>query len=142
MQNSKYAPASFQEYSAKDLNTNLRGCHFNCAPNQTTINDYVITDDCLLDGANLHTINANLGDKITAQVIDKDNIFGYGHNVVLGQYVTDWFINPMRTEQLDYTSRYPAKIFAGLYLRIIYTSTSNSVPVDVIVNYKLHKILW
>jgi hypothetical protein len=142
MQNSKYNPASFQEYSAKDLNVNLTGHKFVAAANTPTSCDFVVTDDYLIDGAEINVINSNIGDTITAQVIDKDNVMGYGANLVLRQFVTDWYVNPSTTQQIEYTSRYPAKIFAGLYLRIIYKSTHESTPADVIVNYNLHKVLW
>ena len=35
---------------------------------------------------------------------------------------------------------YPAKVYAGLYLRLIYTSTGAS-NVAVAINYSLHKVL-
>jgi hypothetical protein len=142
MQGSKYAPNSFHEYSSKDLNANFRGNKFVATKNTTTNNDMQITDDCLIDGAVLIVLGGVIGDKITAQVIDKDNIFGYGANTVLGQYVTDWYINPQESFQLDFNSTYPAKLFTGLYLRIVYTSIGTENDVDVIINYKLHKVLW
>lgn len=143
MQGSKAAPKSIKEYSSTDLNISLKGIKFECTANNTTINDLQITDDCLVDGAVFIVLNSLLGDKISCQVIDKDNILGYGANTVLGEYVTDWYINPEATEQLNYKSEYPAKIYSGLYLRIIYTSAGTPTSMTtVIVNYKLHKLLW
>jgi hypothetical protein len=141
MNNSKYAPTSNREYGSKDLNTNLKGVLFTATAGQTTTNDLQITDDHLIDGAIIITNGAALGDKLSCQVIDKDNIMGYGANTVLGQYATDWYIDPESTRQLNYESIYPAKLFAGLYLRIVYTSVGGS-DVNVIANYRLHKILW
>lgn len=136
----KYAPININEYGAKDLNAALRGDLFQAVAGENTTRDLLITDDSLVDGAIVHVINSALGDKLKCQVIDKDNIFGYGANTVLGQYVTDWYINPAKTEQLDFTCPYPAKIYAGLYLRVVYISVGTN-NVDVIVNYKLHKVL-
>jgi hypothetical protein len=141
MNNSKYAPLSSVQYSSKDLNAAHKGMKFSANASTQTVQDMQITDDVLIDGAVLITINAALGDKASFQVIDKDNVLGMGTNVVLGQYITDWYINPSETKQLEFSSIYPAKVFAGLYLRAIYDSVG-SQAVDVIVNYKLHKILW
>jgi hypothetical protein len=141
MQGSKYSPSNILEYGSKDLNTNLKGVTFTALAGQVTSHDLKIDDDHLIDGASIITQLSALGDKITCQVIDKDNIFGYGANTILGQYVTDWYMDPNSTKQLNYESQYPAKVYAGLYLRIIYTSVG-LVNVNVITNYRLHKVLW
>lgn len=139
--NTKFKPQSKLDYSSDNLNTNLKGVLFSANFGTDTIYDYCVSEDNLIDGASVHCINSSLGDKITFQVVDKDNILGFGENTILGQYMTDWYINPNITEQLSYISEYPAKIYTGLYVRIIYTSVG-SVNVDVIVNFRLHKILW
>lgn len=138
---SKYSPGSVKDYSAKDLNIALRGCKFVANAGQVTTNDFLINDDTLINGAIVIVLNSSLGDTIACQVIDKDNVLGYGTNVVLAQYCVDWYMNPSETEQLDFMCQYPAKIITGLYLRTLYTSVgiTNS---DVIVNYRLHKVLW
>lgn len=142
MQNSKYAPLSRNEYSKNDLNANFKGCKFTATKNSTTSYDMLISDDHLADGASVFVLNAAIGDKLTLQVIDIDNVLGYGANVVLGQYVTDWYINPSASSQGEFTSMYPAKILAGLYLRKIYTSVGTETDPTVVINYKLHKVLW
>lgn len=139
--NTKYAPTKICEYSSKDLNAALQGTKFTALANQNTIHDILISEDHLIDGAQLVAIGSASGDKIKCQVVDKDNIFGYGSGVVLGEYVKDWYMNPMTTKQLEYQSNYPAKIYGGLYLRTIYTSVGEN-SVEIIVNYMLHKVLW
>ncbi len=139
--NTNYKPKSKSEYQATDINTLFKGIEVIATANSTTNHDLKLTDDMLIDGAKFHAIGAALGDKVTFQVIDIDNVLGYGENTVLGEYVTDWYINPNITEQLDFRSEYPAKVQANLYLRIIYPSTGQT-NVDIIVNYYLHKILW
>lgn len=141
MLGSKYAPTGADQYGSKDLNTSLQGCLFTASPGVETLHDYLISDDHLVDGAVLIAIGAALGDYITCQVVDKDNVIGYGAGVVLGQYVTNWYMNPAVSVQLNFKSSYPAKIFGGLYLRIKYHSVGAS-NVEVIINYILHKILW
>ena len=141
MLGSKYAPMSRSEYSKNDLNANFRGVKFDAAAGTTTTHDFKLDDDNLVDGASVFVLNAAIGDTLTLQVIDKDNVLGFGANVVLGQYVTEWFINPASASQGEFTSVYPAKIFGGLYLRKIYSSVGEVAP-TVVVNYKLHKVLW
>lgn len=141
MLGSKYAPTAADQYGSKDLNTSLQGVRFTAAPGVETVNDHLIADDHLVDGATLIALSAALGDTITCQVVDKDNNFGYGAGFVLGQYVTNWYMNPAESIQLNFKSSYPAKIYGGLYLRLKYLSVGNTA-VEVIVNYTLHKVLW
>lgn len=138
---SKYAPISADQYGSKDINTSLKGHRFTAAAGAQTLDDYLLADDHLVDGAVLIAIDPALGDTLSCQVVDKDNMFGFGAGFVLGQYVTDWYMNPRESVQLNFKSSYPAKVFGGLYLRLIYTSVGEA-PVEVIVNYHLHKVLW
>lgn len=143
MQGSKATPKNRKDYSSADLNVNLIGTKFESSLSGTTVHDIKINDDMIIDGAVIIVIGSALGDKITCQVVDKDNVMGYGVNVILGQYVTDWYLNPSATFQLNYESEYPAKIYAGLYLRTVYSAIgTGSIAANIIVNYKLHKILW
>jgi hypothetical protein len=141
MQGSKYAPGNSSEYSAKDLNADFKGMKFTASAGTTTTNDLQINDDVLVDGAVFHAIGGEFGDKAKFQIIDKDNVMGFGTNVVLAQFVTDWYINPDISIQLDEKSPYPAKIYSGLYVRVIYDSVG-STDVKIILNLRLHKVLW
>lgn len=141
MQNSKFSPTNSDQYSSKDLNADYRGKKFVAIAGQATTYDYLVSNDYLVDGAVVYVHGAAFGDKVNFQVIDKDNVMGYGANVVLGHYVFDWYINPDEAYQYDFKSVYPAKIFSGLYMRTIYTSVGTE-NANVIINYKLHKCLW
>jgi hypothetical protein len=140
--NTKYKPSNKSQFSADDMTTDFKGIRFDVNVNTITDCDYQITDDSILDGMIVDSINHVLGDKVTFQVIDKDNILGYGANVILRQFGTDIYMTPGIVRQVDHSSEYPAKIFTGLYLRIKYTSTDISVAPTILVRYKLHKILW
>jgi hypothetical protein len=141
MQGSKYAPGNSSEYSAKDLNADFKGMKFTASAGTTTTNDLQINDDVLVDGAVFHAIAGEFGDKAKFQIIDKDNVMGFGANVVLAQFVTDWYINPDISTQLNERSPYPAKIYSGLYVRVVYDSVG-STDVKCILNLRLHKVLW
>lgn len=142
MQNSKFNPGNSLQYSKNDLNADFQGIKFDATVNTTTTNDFKMNHDYLIDGAVVFVKNGTLGDKINFQIIDIDNIMNLGANTVLGQFVTNWYVNPDDTFQTEFKSAYPAKIFYGLYLRISYVSVSETTSPTVMVNYKLHKVLW
>lgn len=86
--------------------------------------DYQLTAERWINGGRLIIDNIGANDKLTFQVIDKDNIFGYGANTVLDQFIQDFYIPS--TGNLEVVLAYPAKIVSGLYLRLKYTSTHAS----------------
>lgn len=142
MINSKYAPINSSEYGAKDLNSNFQGTFFTAVNSTTTQHDYLVTDDHIIDGSEISVIgDPALGDYLIAQVVDKDNVLGYGVNVTLNTFIPKWYVVPGIIKQINSESKYPAKIYSGLYLRIKYVSVG-LVNVDVVVNLKLHKVLW
>jgi hypothetical protein len=97
--------------------------------------DYQITQERYINGGKLIVKNIGQDDKITFQVVDKDNVLGFGAGVVLDEFIKDFYlpINESLNVQLDY----PAKIIAGLYLRLKYTNT-NSIDAVVKCNLYLH----
>lgn len=145
MLGSRYAPHNFLAYGSKDINANHKGIKFEItAPveDSESEHDLLIADDHLIDGAKLVVIGGSFGDRLDFQVVDIDNVMGLGANTVLGQYITDWYVNPETSEQMNFESRYPAKIFGGLYMRIRYKAVAGGTTRKVICNYKLHKVLW
>ncbi len=108
---------------------------------QTVNIDLKMLDDNFITGGILYTLDSKFGDYINLQVVDVDNILGYGINTILGQYCTNWYMCSDSQEQLNETVNYPAKILSGLYLRIVYHSLGLS-DVTVIINYRLHKALY
>lgn len=135
----KFTPKSKLEYSQSDLNANYIGFCFDAPAMQTTSHEYKLPYDCLIDGACMFSSGIEIGNYLSAQVVDKDNVLGYGTNVVLGQYVTNWYLTP--NVLIDVGCEYPAKIFEGLYLKLNYTNVS-SVASKVLINYRLHKVMW
>ena len=116
----------------------FRGTSFidTVAADSTKSIDYKITEERYINGGKLIVKNMGDDDKITFQVVDKDNIIGLGANVVLDEFIKDFYlpINESLNVQLDY----PAKIIAGLYLRLIYTNTNTSQAATVKCNLYLH----
>lgn len=103
----------------------FRGASFkdNVPANSTKDIDYKIAQERWINGGILIVDNVGPNDTITFQVVDKDNILGYGPNVVLDEFIKDFYIP--QDKKLEIELSYPAKIIAGLYLRLKYTSTHN-----------------
>ena len=141
MINSKYAPINVGEYGTKDLNLNYQGTSGTVPKGTTTNIDFLITGDHLVDGGEIISSGAVMGDKFTIMIVDKDNVLGYGLNVVLNQFITNWFVDPV-SPRWGFTSSYPAKLYSGLYVRLIFTSIGTVNDVTVAINMGLHKVLW
>ena len=141
MINSTLKLSQLAHFASTNVNKNGQGVIFTALAGQTTNGDYKLVDDCFITGGILSTLTSTFGDSTTFQVIDIDNIMGYGANVVLGQYITNWYMRSDTQLQIDESIPYPAKIYTGLYLRVRYTSIG-ATDVQVIVNYRLHKALY
>lgn len=141
MQNSTLKLSQLSQFSSSNVNSCTQGVLGMAIAGNSTNIDFKLTDDCFITGGVLITNGSTFGDKATFQVVDKDNVLGYGANTILGQYCTDWYMCADRQLQLDENIPYPAKIFANLYLRIIYTSIGTT-DIELAINYKLHKVLY
>ncbi|MEK7093284.1 MAG: hypothetical protein AAB927_02260 [Patescibacteria group bacterium] len=90
-----------------------------------------------LNGGFMFAIDAAFGDQVTFQIVDVDNILGYGAGVVLDEFLT-WSIDPR--EQLNLDLPYGSDIPEGFYIRGIYQSVGTA-DVKVAINMKLHRKL-
>lgn len=158
MINSKYAPSAQSQYSSKDLNAAFIGKSFIATKNAQTLCEHKVIDDSIVDGGRIITTNTVAGDNLTCQIVDKEYVYAgilYPPNyngtewsvaqpngVVLNEFITNWYLTPAANLQWDFTINYPAKIYGGLYVRVIYTSVGTENDVNLYINYKLHKILW
>lgn len=99
------------------------------------------------DGIQYYAENAEVGDKATFQVIDKDGVgvtFGWytqaqfdamGSLYVVEEFGTNWYMVPNVMEDL---MLYKAQIIPGLYLRMKYTSVGTTNDVKLVVNLFRH----
>lgn len=101
--------------------------------NSTKNIDYQMTGNYALFGAELIQSGAAFGDYVSFQVIDKDNVLGYGANTVLNEWVTKWYVDPT-TSRWKVQSEYAATIPTGLYIRLVYTNTNALTQVKVALN--------
>lgn len=134
----KFRPTTYLDFSSDYLRFNSQGVSTTGIAGTTFNLDLAFTDDHLISGAWFIVSNGNQGDTCDFQIIDTTGAFTGTAGTVLNQFITNWLVPPTVDEQLDII--YPAKILAGMSLRLVYTSTGTSNPF-VALNYKLHKVL-
>ena len=104
------------------------------AANTTTAFDYRIASPLCIYGFALIQQGASFGDYISLQIIDKDNILGYGANFIVSTIITKGYADPNTTRIVD-KSEYARTIPIGLYVRINYTNTALITSVNVAANF-------
>lgn len=109
------------------------------ATNSTSTNiDYCVLEERYINGIRLILTDHHTDDAINFQIVDVDNVLGYGAGLVLDEFGSTWSIDSTVSTQSDVIVPYPAKIIAGLYIRLVYIS-AGSVDVKVKANLYLHK---
>ena len=113
----------------------------NTATKNTTTNiDYKMPEDRMINGVHLFLDGHKWDDYIKFQVVDVDNLLGYGAGVILDEFGSTWNIDPNTCAQRHEIIDYPAKIKKDLYLRTVYVSTGTVDDVKVKINLYLHKV--
>jgi hypothetical protein len=124
------------------LRARVKGTHFGTIPYGTTVDlDWKIEQlsyggsnkQSYFDGVQYYASNVELGDTVKFQVVDKDNILGYGAGTVLDEFA-DIYMVP---DKAPCMILYKAKLVANLYLRCKYTSTGTT-DVKFIANIMRH----
>jgi hypothetical protein len=141
MQNSTLLLQQMMQFTSNNVNCAGGGATGVIPAGSSSTVDYFLTDDCFLTGGIMRSKNSAFGDYAHFQVIDVNNVLGFGAGVVLGQYLTDWYMSSDTEEQINENFPYPAKIKAGLALRVVYFSIGTT-DVTVCVNYRLHKAMY
>jgi hypothetical protein len=131
--NTTFDPSNIIDFEKSKLNKSAIGIQQNVTAGQTVNIDYVLTDDLLILRGVLLVKNSSQGDYVDFQVLHP--VYG-----LVAQFVTSWFIDPDSTTQETPTSNYPAKLAAGLTLRLVYHSVGQS-NVWVAINYDAEKVL-
>ena len=105
------------------LNFRFRGASFKgeVPANSTQDIDYKLEQTRYINGGRAIIDNIGDDDRVTFQVVDKDNILGLGVGAVLDEFISEFYVP--QDGSLEVLLPYPAKIHAGLYLRLKYSST-------------------
>lgn len=133
-------PISKQAAFANSEGMRFRGVSFGgiAINSSSTDIDFKITEERYINGGFLVLKDQSFGDTFTFQIVDIDNITGYGAGVILDQFITNYYVNVSSSMQNEILLDYPAKIIAGLYLRLKYNSVgTNNVAIGC--NLYLHK---
>jgi hypothetical protein len=139
MTNSTFNPTKVADFDKLKLNFNGMGVIGTATAGTTTNIDLALTDDNLITGAMLQCQNMTWGDSVSLQVVDVTGVYAPA-GTVLSQFVTNWYVITDFERQIDLQINYPAKLLAGLYIRVSYTSTGTTA-VNVSANYTLHKVM-
>ncbi len=104
------------------------GFKFSAPAGQQTSQDFTLTEDRLFTGANYKATSSNFGDYIEFEVVHP--VYG-----TLDKFIETWYLSD------DYVSEdaYPAKIPAGLTLRVTYNNVG-AQEAKIWINLKLHKV--
>jgi hypothetical protein len=107
----------------------------------TTNVDFAIGDeDRHINGICLFLKDHVWGDTLNLAVVDIDNALGYGAGLVLKTFGINWNVNDQVQNQGNVQFNYVARLPAGVYIRIVYTSIG-SVDVKLRLNCLMHKKL-
>jgi len=71
----------------------------------------------IFKGVKYRAEGGSLKDTITFQIVDVDNILGYGAGTVLDEFGKDYHAFPGESHEVD---EFKANLYPGLYLRVIY----------------------
>lgn len=104
----------------------------------TSLNFPVGVEDRYMNGLRIILVNHAEADTLGLQVVDIDNVLGYGAGLVLKTFAITWNVDSSVSDQGRDIYNFVAKLPAGVYLRINYTSTG-AVDVTVKLNCSLHK---
>jgi hypothetical protein len=111
--------------------------------NSATNHDYQIpvisyggvNKQAVMNGIEFYAKDAEIGDKISFQIVDVNNILGYGAGTVLDEFGKDWYVSP---NTLNKIILYKANLIAGLFIRMVYTSTGTTNDVKLFCNLFRH----
>lgn len=131
---------SVYDMTADKVKFRGQGISGTAAHGTSTNIDYKLTEARLLDGVHMILKDQAFGDSVKFQVVDVDNVLGYGAGVVLDTFGDSWFVSSDSHDQGAINLPYSAEVIAGLYVRIVYTSVG-AVDVEFKCNLYLHKYM-
>lgn len=126
-----YAPSPYA-YSETDK-ARFKGFLYSAPAGATTNFDYKLDQEVRLRGGHYWAKTPSVGDTVSFQVVDVDDILGGGPGTVVTEYVTNLPLAPW-DHQRELLSPTAAIVPAGLYLRVIYVNAGASA-VDFGVDY-------
>lgn len=134
-QNTIYNPENRSMFSKQNLLFSGKTIAFSCLANSESNGDLTLTDDSLLTGGILLVKNGNFFDEVSLQIVHPT--LG-----VVNEFVTKYRIVEDEIRQFMLDLDYPAKIPAGLSIRVQYKASNNGQSTrEIAINLFLHKVL-
>lgn len=134
MQNSVYNPEKVSDFEKSKLTFDGKSVQASAVASEVKTLDLVLTDDMLITGGVLKVKGAKFFDTATLQIVHP--IAG-----VVNQFVTDYGMSEDTQLQIQLEIPYPAKLFSGLSIRLVYKATADLGTRSIVINYKLHRVL-
>jgi len=108
------------------------------ATKTTTTNiDFQIPAERYINGATIQVVNQVMGDYFSFQIVDIAGLYSTA-GTVLDMFAERWYLDPLRCNQGEVVAEYPARIYPGLYIRIIYVSVGTVTDPIINLNMRLH----
>lgn len=104
---------------------------FTALANDSTSQEFLVTDERLITGGVYRAHNANFGDRVDVDITVP--IEGVG-DISVDKFVDGWYVSDDR----EMLTVYPARLEVGLKIKLTYHNVGNS-DVDFICNLFLHK---
>lgn len=119
----------------------MEGVRFTASGHTTTIHDYHITKEILMQGGHWWTLSHGLNDSADFSVIDKDDVLGLhtlyslppGYPIELKKFVKDYYVPSGLTTGLIQAPTV-SPVVSGLYVRVAYENNSDE-DAEIGVNY-------
>lgn len=133
--NTTFAPECKSQFVKSQLQFSGQAISFDCLTNAESNGDLVLTDDHLLTGGILLVKNGEFTDEVSLQIVHPT----YG---VVNEFVTKYRIIEDETRQFMLDLDYPAKLSAGLTIRVHYKASNLSATTrKIALNIFLHKVM-
>lgn len=121
-----------------NLKFRAKGISFECASEAYTVQDYELTENFFCNGAEVLFYTQETHSHVTFQVVDKNNVLGFGENLVLDTFVDNWNLSAKVDRNGPITLNYPALLRLGLFIRITVFNAS-LLNTTCFVNLFLHQ---
>jgi hypothetical protein len=111
------------DFSADQVSVRMSGITGTTTASGVTNIDHKFNEDRLMNAGILLVKGGKWGDYVVLQVVDKDNVLGYGAGFVLRNFAENYYINPDSTFQVHYEVPYVGRLYNSFYLRLAYSAT-------------------
>lgn len=129
-----------KDLDTHNLSPDVNAFNFTSSGNGTTTFNWKIPNHEYLAEIGGFFTGQTAGDYIQVNVVDVDNILGFGANTILSTPVTKYWVNPTANQLQTIAVGYPVFMLQNLYIQILYTSSNILSSVSVHVNVAANRV--